>query len=72
MRKLALTILVLLMVVIFPTISWAGKLEELEEHIRFSPLDANGYFNLGLFYFKNRRYEDATIYYEKAIRIKIV
>ena len=40
MKKLALTILVLLMVGISPVISWAGELEDAKEAVRQNPNDA--------------------------------
>ena len=46
MRKLALTILVLLMVGISP-VSWAGELEDAQEAVRQNPNYANAYYWLG-------------------------
>ena len=51
MRKLALTILVLLMVGISPVISWAGVLEDAEEYVRRNPNDPKGHLKLGEMYF---------------------
>ena len=68
MRKLALTILVLLMVGISP-VSWAGDLEDAQEAVRQNPDDAEAHFYLGYAYYKLGQYKEAIVSYKEAIRI---
>ena len=68
MRKIAY-ILVLLVVVIFPAVSWAGELEDAQEAVRQNPDSAIARYNLGTSYKKSRDYQEAIASYKEAIRI---
>ena len=70
MRKLALTILVLLMVGIFPVVSSAGELEDTQERVRQNPNDAQAHGKLGYIYGELGFYREAATSYQKSIKIK--
>jgi tetratricopeptide (TPR) repeat protein len=69
MKKLALTILVLLMVGILPVISLAGQLEDAQEAVRQNPNDANAHYNLGVSYAKSGRHQESIPFFKEVIRI---
>jgi len=71
MKKLALTILVLLMVGIFPVNSLAGEIEDAQQKVGWLPNDPNAYFNLGVAYFKNSKFQEAITSYKKAIQLNL-
>jgi S1-C subfamily serine protease len=74
MRKLALTILVLLVVGVFPVVSWAGQLEDAledaQEAVQQNPNNAAAHYNLGIVYHYLEQYQNAIASYKEVIRIK--
>jgi tetratricopeptide (TPR) repeat protein len=69
MKKLALTILVLLVISISPVVAWAGELEDAQEAVRQNPNDAVAHYKLGNTYGKSDQYQEAIASFKEAIRI---
>ena len=71
MRKLALTIVVLLLFgIAFGVSGCATSLENARVRIHLHPNDAEAHLKLGNSYFTSRRYQEAIASYKEAIRIK--
>ena len=67
---LAPILLVLLVVVIFPAVSWAGELEDAQEAVRQNPDNAPAHYALGTIYRKSGEYLKAITSFKEAVRIK--
>ena len=62
-------IVLALLVVISPSISWAGELEDAKEDVRKYPNDSAAHYNLGYAYDESGLYQKAIASYKEALRI---
>ena len=62
-------IVLALLVVTSPSISWAGELEDAKEDVRKYPNDSAAHYNLGYAYDESGLYQKAIASYKEALRI---
>ena len=67
---LLVPIVLALLVVNSPVISWAGELEDAQKAVRAMPHNSYEHYNLGFAYYNLAKYEEAIASFKETIRIK--